>query len=78
MKRPHTSDPFDAQTLVLTACHGKQAFASRQAAQRVVDARRRNARFSHNNHKQRKSDLAALAPYHCGHCGQWHLGGRKK
>lgn len=78
MKHTSASDPFDPQTLVLTACHGKHAYPTHHAAQIVADARRKRAKGKHTNHKHMKPSLAGMAPYKCGHCGQWHIGGRKK
>lgn len=76
--KPWPSDPFDRQTAIQAACGGKEAYLTFDQAERVVRERKRKARVSRQNHKQAKSERAALHPYRCRYCHHWHIGGRKK
>jgi hypothetical protein len=47
----------------LDSCQGKAGFASFTLANRVGGAQRKRRESTGRSH-----------PYHCQHCGQWHLG----
>jgi hypothetical protein len=51
---------------VASTCAGKEAFASRADASRLVDRKRK----AHHGF--------GLAPYRCTVCGSWHVGSHKR
>lgn len=56
-----------------SACDGKNAFATRQIAERVAKAM--NA--PHRAHNRKDTGHAPAKVYRCPYCGEYHITGRK-
>lgn len=70
------SDRWDEATRQITACAGKEVYASPAEARRVIV--RRLARSKRGNRKHTNAALGMLNVYRCEFCHQWHIGRRAR
>lgn len=67
-----TTDDVDPDEA--SACVGKQSFASRSLARKVIGKQLRSLRRNNRNGKSGGS----LVPFHCVYCGAYHIGNSRK
>src|SRR3546814_5883157 len=56
------------------SCEGKVGFATKGGALENLNRIKKRGRRRHCRHKDKGHAVAALHPYRCSTCHQWHLG----